>query len=186
MKKILGILASPRKGSNSKILLEHFLEEAPSNADVILVNVFDKRISPCNACGCCEEKGNCVIRDDMDELYHLIDEADFIVVASPVYFYGPPAPLKALIDRCQVFWVRKYLFKEELKLKKGVLINVSAREGVNTFVPFYYITKVWFNSINAEFSVHIKVGGFEKEKSVEEREIIDKVRNYGKTFFKQT
>ena len=48
-----------------------------------------------NACGGCEKEGNCVIQDDMQLLYPKITEADRIIIASPIYFYGVTAQTKA-------------------------------------------------------------------------------------------
>lgn len=73
------------------------------------INVFsladDIDVDPCLACDYCELGEGCIIEDEMQGLYALIDEAESIVVVSPIYFAGPPAQFKAVLDRFQVyFW----------------------------------------------------------------------------------
>ena len=64
---------------------------------------------PCTGCGSCSTTGDCVLVDDMDVVYRALDEAAALVVGAPVYFLGVPAPLKAVIDRCQCRWARRYV-----------------------------------------------------------------------------
>lgn len=65
----------------------------------------DIDIDPCLACDYCELGEGCIIEDAMQDLYALIDAADSLIVVSPIYFAGPPAQLKAVFDRFQVyFW----------------------------------------------------------------------------------
>lgn len=66
-------------------------------------------IAPCRGCNSCASTGRCVVRDSMDEIYPLLDETSAIAVATPVYFATVPATLKALYDRCQPYWARRYV-----------------------------------------------------------------------------
>ncbi len=182
MKRLVAFIGSPRKESSSKFLLDLFLSSFEGVKDFF--EVYTLEIYPCNACGSCYETGVCVIRDDMEKIYASLEVADYVVVSSPVYFYGPPSPLKSVIDRSQVFWARKYLKKERLKNKKGALITVGATKGENLFLPFYYITKVWFNSMNVSFDVHVKIGGVEELRDLEMRgDLLREVESEGGSFF---
>ncbi len=185
MPKVAGFYCSFRKNSNSKALLEFFLKGA-TGYDVIVFNLAGIDVSACRGCEACFVNGKCVIEDDMCALYPLLEDADYIVVSLPVYFYGPPSAAKAVIDRCQPFWFRSFVKKERLKRKKGCFINVGAGKGDNMFVASYYIVKVWFNSLNVSMDVHLKFGDLDKEGAVFERmDIIKKVGNAGKEFFSQ-
>ena len=185
MSKVVGLYCSFRKNSNSKALLEFFLEGA-DGYDVTVFNLADLCVSACRGCEACFINGACVIKDDMDLLYPLLEDADRIVVSLPVYFYGPPSAAKAVIDRCQPFWFRSFVRKERLKRKRGCFINVGAGKGENMFIASFYIVKVWFNSLNASMDVHLRFGDLDKEGAVfERRDIIEKVRNAGKEFFSQ-
>jgi len=112
---IVGILGSPRVGGNVDLLLDAALQgaaEAGAETRKIILN--DLTIRPCQACGGCDQTGRCVIRDDMDVIYEAIDQMDGMVLATPVYFGGVTAQTKAMIDRCQAYWARKYLMKQPI------------------------------------------------------------------------
>ena len=98
--KVLGIVCSPRKGGNTEIMVEEALSaarEAGAETDIFLV--YDKTIAGCDACGSCFKTGKCKIKDDMQELYIKMEEADAILFGSPVYFNYVTAQGKAIIDR---------------------------------------------------------------------------------------
>ena len=99
--KVLGIMGSPRIKGNTDLLLDEALKGAQSQGAEVEKIVVDKlKIAPCREYYGCLRDGNCVIRDDMDDIYPKLLEADGIIVASPIFFYGLTAQLKALIDRC--------------------------------------------------------------------------------------
>lgn len=111
--KVLGIFGSPRRGGNTDILLEEALKGVEKErGEVERLHLTDFTITPCKECHGCDETGQCVIRDDMQKIYPKLLEADVIILASPIFFYGITAWAKALVDRCQAFWARKYLLKE--------------------------------------------------------------------------
>lgn len=110
------IVGSPRPNGRSAaladMLFEACIEEYPAD-EVALAPVSTLEVRPCSGCDSCRfdeapaegESGRCIIDDDMADVYELIDAADELVVVSPVYFAGPPAQLKALLDRMQpYFW----------------------------------------------------------------------------------
>lgn len=107
----LFILGSPRKNGNSetmaKAVAAGVLQQTGNNVEFIYLN--DLTIAPCQACGGCSASGNCIIHDDMTELYKKSDAADRIFFVSPVYFYAMSSQIKSYIDRCQARWARKYL-----------------------------------------------------------------------------
>lgn len=106
-KKVLILSGSPRKGGNSDVLCDEFMRGAADGGnDVQKIFLRDKKIAPCNACYYCRDTGNgkCAIKDDMAEILDKMQEADVIVMASPVYFYSIDAQMKALIDRCVARW----------------------------------------------------------------------------------
>ena len=82
---------------------------------------------PCQHCDDCLKEGKCRYQDDMQQIYAELEKADVVVLASPVQFSGPPAAVKAMIDRCQCLWARKYVLKiaplSREKKRKGFLIS---------------------------------------------------------------
>jgi multimeric flavodoxin WrbA len=123
--RILCVAGSPRRGGNSERLLDAFIRgvnNAGGLAEKLVV--VDLGIAPCRGCNTCSSTGACVIKDRMYEVYDLIDEADAIVISSPVYFATVPAVLKALYDRCQPYWARIYVRGEDRPAKRpgGLLL----------------------------------------------------------------
>jgi len=109
---IVGLQGSPRNEGNTAMLLEAALQGAvEAGARVVTFKPNEMNIRPCQGCGGCYQTGKCVIRDDMDQIVAALEHMDALVVASPVYFGGVTAQLKAVIDRCQPFWARKYITK---------------------------------------------------------------------------
>ena len=110
--RVLGLFGSPRKGGNSGRLLEEALKGAEqAGAMVDRVRLADLNISPCRECDGCDRTGQCIIQDDMLKVYPKLLEADVIILASPIFFYGITGWAKALIDRSQSLWVKKHLLK---------------------------------------------------------------------------
>jgi multimeric flavodoxin WrbA len=115
--KILGVSGSPRKG-NTEILVQEALRAAEEIPDVKteFVTLRGKKISPCLACyQCVKNRTYCVIKDDMQDLFPKIAEADGLILGSPVYFHTVSAQLKAFMDRTT--WLVKSKFFPEMPIK---------------------------------------------------------------------
>ena len=162
----LGLQGSPRKKGNSDLLLADFmkaLEEKGARARTIQVT--RQHIEPCKELTVCEKKGICPIRDDMElEIYALLRRADIIVAASPVFFYNVTAQLKALIDRCQALWARKYMLKLRdpgHRVRRGFLLAVGASKGKQLFEGFHLTAKYFYDGVDAEYSGSLTFRGVE-------------------------
>ena len=131
----IGLQGSPLKKGSTAFLLGRFMDELEAQgARVMTIDVPRKDIRPCLGCGFCEKKGHCVIEDDdmSGEVYELLREAELVVAASPVFFYSVTAQLKALIDRSQTLWSRKYRFRLADPLKKtrqGCFLSMGGSSG---------------------------------------------------------
>lgn len=99
--RVLVLNGSPRKHGNTELLARAFAKGAEENNEVEVLPVADFDISPCIGCNYCyvSEGGKCAKRDDMTIIYEKMMKTDMLVLASPVYFYGISAQLKAVIDR---------------------------------------------------------------------------------------
>ena len=165
--KVLGIFGSPRKGGNTELLLEELLKGAEKEgASVERLYLSDFTIIPCKECHGCDNTGSCVILDDMEKIYPKLLEADAVILASPIFFYGVTAWAKALIDRSQAFWARKYLLKDpsfgrEGKKRKGFFISVGATKGVKVFDGAILTVKYFFDVLNAEYVGELLFKGVE-------------------------
>lgn len=119
---ILVLVGSPRKNGNTEILADSFIEGAKLSGNTVKkVCLRGLKISGCLGCGYCKKhEGECVIKDDMQQIYPLIDDAQMIVFATPVYFYSMSSQLKAVLDR----FYAKHNF--EMKIDKCALLSVAA------------------------------------------------------------
>lgn len=153
---VLGLQGSPRKKGNSDYLLTKFLqvcEKKGARTRVIHMDGLD--IRPCKELVVCEKKGFCPIRDEMEpHIYGLIRRADVVVLASPVFFYNVSAQAKILIDRCQMFWGRKYKLKladPDAGSRQGVLLSAGASGGKRLFEGVQLTAHYFFDAISAGF-----------------------------------
>jgi len=168
--KVLGIMGSPRIKGNTDLLLEEALKGAKSRQAEVEKLVVDKmKITPCREYYGCLRDGNCVIRDDMDIVIPRLLAADGIIVASPMFFYGISAQLKALVDRCQALWARRYVLKNlpEAK-KKGVFIGAGATQGKQLFDGSILTIKYFFQAFNVEYVDELLVRGVDKRGEIKE------------------
>ncbi|UCD72271.1 MAG: flavodoxin family protein [Syntrophobacterales bacterium] len=163
---VLGLFGSPRRGGNTDILLEEMLKGAEERgAQIERIIISELKFSPCLECHSCDETGECVIDDDMQRVYPKLLEADWIILASPIFFYGVTAWTKALIDRVQPLWVRKY----QLKLspgdpggrRNGFFISVGATKGARLFEGAMLTMKYFFDAIGADFAGQLLFRGVE-------------------------
>jgi len=123
--KVLGIIGSPRKDSNSSILVDKVAEGVKRQwAEVEVITLSELNISPCKACMNCKQQGKCVINDDMSVLTEKMKAADAFILATPVYWGDVSAQMKIWMDRC--YCMMDAQFNTPLKGKKAALIAVCA------------------------------------------------------------
>jgi multimeric flavodoxin WrbA len=104
MKKVLGVVGSPRKKGNTHVLVSRILEGAKDQgAAVEMLFLGDLRIIECDGCHTCWKQRQCSKDDDMTGLYVKIADSDALVLGTPVYWYGPTALMKGFIDRLVYF-----------------------------------------------------------------------------------
>lgn len=119
-KNVLILSSSPRKGGNSDLICDSFLQGAiESGNDAEKIFLKEKKICYCQGCGICYNQQPCTQKDDMPIILEKMMNADVIVMASPVYFYSIAAQMKTVIDRC----CSKYT---DLKNKDFYFIMTSA------------------------------------------------------------
>lgn len=169
--KVLGIMGSPRIKGNTDLLLDETLKGVQSQGtEVEKLIVGALNITPCREYYGCLKDGNCVIRDDMDDIYPKLTEADGVVVASPIFFYGVSGQIKVLIDRCQALWARKYVLKQDLhdSVRKGVFIGVGATRGEKLFDGTILTVKYFFKAIGVRYVDALLVRGVDKRGEIKE------------------
>jgi len=155
--KVLGIYGSPRKGGNTDILLDEALKgAAEAGAEVSTIRCCDLKMSGCQECGGCDKTGQCVVNDDMQSVYPMLEQADAIILASPIFFYSITSQAKALIDRCQAAWCKRMLNKAPERRRsydggRGYLICVGATKGGNVFEGAKLVAKYFYDALDMSF-----------------------------------
>jgi len=120
--KILVLNGSPRRDGNTAAMVNAFTEGArESGHEVYVIDVCQKKIGGCLACEYCHTKGNgqCIQKDDMQEVYHLLEEAEMIVLASPIYYHSFTGQLQCAINRIYALDKPKNLRKAALIMSSG-------------------------------------------------------------------
>lgn len=117
----------------------------------------------------------CCIKDEMQQVYPLMEEADVIVFNTPVYWYGPSAKMKMLIDR-----LRPYVEGKHLRGKKAVVVSPSA-EGPVACDPMLEMFRRMFIYLKMEFAGTILVKAYDKGEISEDKEELEKAYVLGAT-----
>lgn len=130
-KNILVLTGSPRKGGNSDKLADAFIAGAQQAGHTTQkYTTADKKIKGCMDCKTCFSTGvACSIPDDFNELAPLVEQADMIVFATPLYFFSFPGQLKDAIDKFFSF----YFGKRALKIKDCALLACAADPNESSF-----------------------------------------------------
>lgn len=144
LKKILAIVGSPRKGGNTDILVQKVAEGAVSkNAQVETLHLGKLTIRECDGCHACWKGKNCSKNDDMLAIYDKIIESDSLVFATPVYWYGTTALMKALIDRMVYFNCPENRIK--IRGKQAAVVIPFEEENPQTAKP---VVEFFVNCLN--------------------------------------
>lgn len=120
--KILGISGSPRKQATEYVLQEALSMMEEKGYETEFFTVRGKNIGACRNCDYCLKKKECVLKDDMYVVYPLIQKAEGIIMATPIYNGGVSAQLKAVMDRCRALGAVDFNF---LLYKVGMGITVG-------------------------------------------------------------
>lgn len=155
--RVLGFSGSPRRGGNSELLLDMALKSVVRHgavAEKIVLN--ELSIAPCQECGGCDLTGRCVVQDEMQGIYPKLRAAEILIIATPTFFSGPSAQLKAMIDRTQACWVERFVLKRPISdsstARTGLLLAVGARGGQDNFISVEKIVKTFLYTQNAKLA----------------------------------
>ncbi len=119
---ILGISGSPRNMATEHILGEALKMLEDRGLETMQFTVRGKQISPCRHCDYCLKNKECIVKDDMYQLYPLILVAQGFVIATPVYNGGMSAQTKIVIDRTRATLAAD---PKALRMKPGMAIAIG-------------------------------------------------------------
>ena len=131
---ILILNGSPCPNGNTAAMVKAYAEGAAEAGHTVhVVDVCKKKISGCLACEYCHTKGNgkCVQQDGMQEVYPLLEDAEMLVLASPIYYHNFSGQLQCAINRI-------YALDKPKKLRKAALIMSSGSDLVYSGAIFEY------------------------------------------------
>jgi multimeric flavodoxin WrbA len=156
--KILALIGSPRSGSNTDILVDKILIGAGENGNSCeKIRLYDFDISACVDCRKCKRSDFvCALEDGMSPIYPQLEAADLIIFGTPVYWYGPTAKMKLLIDR-----LRPFIASGKLKGKKGIVVTPS-EEGDSCCGPLIEMFKTSFEYLGMSFAGSILAKAYER------------------------
>jgi multimeric flavodoxin WrbA len=153
--RITGIVGSPRKNRNSDTLVQQMLDGCRREGALINKIYLNKlEIRPCQAHKPQDGKG-CVLRDGMDEIYQTFEDADGLILGTPVYYNSVSAQMKLMIDRSYCLATaeplgpgkRKYVTMVKKK-KKGIVISVGGSgTRPECVLPIF---DIWSNEVNLD------------------------------------
>jgi len=104
MKKVLGLISSPRKNGNSEIVTKEIMLHIGGNNRLEILRLLDLNVEPCKGCYSCMKPGKkCPREDDLEFILHKIAEADGIILSSPVYNWGVNIGIRRIFDRAFLF-----------------------------------------------------------------------------------
>jgi len=125
MKRILGLIGSPRKLGNCEVLVKELCRQGPEDHELQLLRLQDFDIGPCTGCYRCLYGGKCALNDDLETVLEALCKADAYIVAAPSYFLGANSSLKRLMDR----GLSLYGVKERLWGKPSIALAIAGIEG---------------------------------------------------------
>lgn len=170
--EVLGISTSPRVKGNSDLLLREVLAGAESaGARAEYVRLADLNIGPCLECNACYETGVCRVQDDYQQILEKLLNVDRLIFATPVFFMSVCAQAKALIDRGQCLWARKYVLKQQLfeteRDRRAMVIAVGGSKSKEQFESIRLTMKSYFDSLQISYVANLFVSKIDVQGAIE-------------------
>lgn len=163
-RRVLGLLGSPRRDGIAAQLLDSALAGASSDgAETERLDLATMDIHPCLECRACEVAGVCSGHvDDMSMIYSRVRRVDAIVLSSPVFFMSVTAQTKAMIDRCQCYWLEKYVLGRrpygEGQRPMGLFLSCAGSSKPTIFEPALHVAKAFFAAIDYQYAGEVLLG----------------------------
>ena len=171
---ILILSGSPRKGGNTELLAEAFAKGAAEHHHVEILSVHNYNVNPCLGCNACfKTNGVCAQKDDMTFIYEKMIQADMLVIASPVYFYGISAQLKAVIDRFH------NPIRDTFHIKKMALLLVGAASLPKLFDAILTEYNLCLKFFNIEDAGKVLVRGVKDKGVIKNTDALNEAYKFG-------
>lgn len=174
-KKIVVVIGSPRSSGNTEIMADAFVNGAKENGNQVTVyKLGEMKVNGCLGCEYCSgHQGKCVQMDDMQKIYPALYDADMLVFASPLYYYGFSSQIKAMIDRLYV------TITKPLKLNECMLLADCYDDDFAVFEPMLVNYKVICKYLNWEDRGILTLSGVKKKGAMINHPRLDEARQLG-------
>lgn len=162
-RKIAVLFGSPKPDGHTARLLELFLQQA-GGCRIDRINAYGQSIEPCVDCGYCTSRAGCPRNGDgYGALLNRLQNADMLVVATPVYFASVPAPLKVVFDRAQqLFFKSMPSQKHKNFAKHGVVITSCGADNTKMADCVAEQCRWFFSCLQTGLSTQIHMRGSDK------------------------
>jgi multimeric flavodoxin WrbA len=180
--KLAAFLGSPRPNGNTDTLTEAVLDGVRgAGGEVESFALRALKVHPCTGCDNCWKKGKpCIFEDDGAMLYDAMARADVFLFATPVYWYGPTAIMKAFIDRLVVF--NKPEGRPLVKGKAAVLVSAWEETGSEAAGPMVKLFELGFRYLELKFVDRLLVDGVGPKGAIREKpEALERARALGRS-----
>jgi multimeric flavodoxin WrbA len=173
--KAVAIYGSPRRNGNTDKLLDGFVEGLKTSArfsmgeqilNIEKIIVSNLKISPCRECRHCSIDGECIVKDEMQQIYPKMMECDLLIIASPIFFTSVSGQLKIFIDRFQRFWALKYELGKNIISetgRKGILIACAGSKPPDIFDCTKKIIRAMFDVLFIKYYADFLYNGIDSK-----------------------
>jgi multimeric flavodoxin WrbA len=175
--KIIALAGSPRKNGNSDTLLNESIKALEAKNSVVeKFYLDDLEVKPCIACDSCKNhpENKCIHDDDMQLLGQKLAQADLWLIATPIYWWGPTAQLKLVIDR----WYSLYR-EYNLAGKKAAIIITMGDTEYQTAIPTILMFEMAFSYLKMDSNQPLVVTAHDKNDVANDKVLLEKAYNYG-------
>ena len=179
---LVALNGSPRKQGNTDILLDQIIKgftELKGTTEKVYLT--QNKVQPCLDCRKCKASPYiCPLKDDMPRLIPILEKAEVLVFGTPIYWYGPTAQMKLLIDRLRPFIVNKHL-----QGKLGVLV-VPSEEGAPICDPIVKMFQMSFQYVGMNYGGAFLTAAYEKGEIVKNLSEMNRAYDFGKNLASKT
>ena len=182
VKKLACVLyGSPNKSGHTRMLLDTFLGYLP-DYDVKIIDSYHENVHACIGCFSCKTSGKCIY-NDMENINYLLEVSDILIIATPVYNLSFPSPLKAIFDRFQPYFFKRFYMNIKPPIKKNKKAVLLLTQGLDDKRAKHIISeqlKMIFTIINADLISSVVWDNIDKNKKIED--IINDIKDAAALF----
>ena len=173
MKKIQILIGSPRKNGNTSLMAKELVKHLNTDCfETEITHLYDYQIDPCIDCKHCK-RGSlvCKVKDGMQEIYPKVEEADLIIIGTPIYWFGPSGQTKNMFDR-----FRPYYENEKLHHKRAALL-LPAGAGHKDCDLTIELFRRSFEALEIELLGTVTAEAYDEGDVLKDKEAMESIKN---------